>query len=99
MSLTNGTRLLPQTGNAGSALSASYQLVGGQDYYCSVQAVDTSFAGSPFAAGAVTGDEAARGTGGAGGAGPAVSAAAAVTEQEAGRVAPVATGSFRIGAN
>jgi hypothetical protein len=48
--LANGARLVPQIGNAGPGLSAFYQLAGGQIYYCSVQAVDTSFAGSPFAA-------------------------------------------------
>jgi hypothetical protein len=53
MTLTNGFRLLPAIGNAQSGTSADYdfsRLTPGRDYYWSVQAVDTSFAGSPFAA-------------------------------------------------
>jgi hypothetical protein len=49
-SLANGTRLVPQIGNAGPGLTALYGLAPGADYYWSVQAVDSSFAGSPFAA-------------------------------------------------
>jgi hypothetical protein len=48
--LASGTRLVPQIGNAGPGLTTFYALAPGQDYYWSVQAVDTSFAGSPFAA-------------------------------------------------
>jgi hypothetical protein len=50
LALSNGTRLVPATGNAGEI--TSYKLTGlthGQTYYWSVQAVDASFLGSPFA--------------------------------------------------
>ena len=53
MALTNGLRLLPARGNAQAGTYALYslpQLTSGRDYYWSVQAVDSSFAGSPFAA-------------------------------------------------
>jgi hypothetical protein len=46
MALTNGLRLLPALGNART--NAFYQLPAG-NYYWSVQAIDTGFAGSPFA--------------------------------------------------
>jgi hypothetical protein len=51
LALTDGTRLVPATGNTGER--TSYELTGlthGQTYYWSVQAVDASFLGSPFAA-------------------------------------------------
>jgi len=48
-SLASGIRLVPQIGNAGSDTTALYQLSPGWTYYWSVQAVDTAFAGSPFA--------------------------------------------------
>src|SRR5262249_10247772 len=48
--LANGTRLVPQMGNAGPGLNAFYLLPPSQAYYWSVQAVDPSLAGSPFAA-------------------------------------------------
>jgi hypothetical protein len=48
--LADGTRLVPQMGNAGPNLSAFYDLPAGFTYYWSVQAVDTSFGASPFAA-------------------------------------------------
>jgi len=50
LALPNGTRLLPQYGNAGER--TSYKLSGltpGTTYYWSAQAVDSGFAGSPFA--------------------------------------------------
>jgi hypothetical protein len=46
MALTNGLRLLPALGNART--NSFYKLPAG-NYYWSVQAIDTSFAGSPFA--------------------------------------------------
>ena len=48
MALTSGLRLLPALGNAQAGTNALMNLPSGQ-YYWSVQAVDTSFAGSPFA--------------------------------------------------
>ena len=48
MALTDGLRLLPALGNAQAGTNAVMNLPFGQ-YYWSVQAVDTSFAGSPFA--------------------------------------------------
>jgi hypothetical protein len=51
MALTNGLRLLPAMGNGQTGTNAFYdvsRLAPGQTYYWSVQAVDTSFAGSPF---------------------------------------------------
>jgi hypothetical protein len=48
--LTNGILLAPQMGAARGDSIAFHQLTPGQTYYWSVQAVDTSFAGSPFAA-------------------------------------------------
>ena len=53
MALTNGLRLLPALGNAQAGTNALYylpQLTPGRDYYWTVQAVDSSLAGSPFAA-------------------------------------------------
>ncbi len=53
MALTSGQRLLPALGNAQTGTSAFYdlsRLAPGSTYYWSVQALDTSFAGSPFAA-------------------------------------------------
>jgi hypothetical protein len=51
MALTDGLRLLPALGNAQTASNAFvFNVAPGRDYYWSVQAVDTSFAGSPFAA-------------------------------------------------
>lgn len=45
-----GWRRIPQRGNAGSRLTASYDnLVPGVRYYWSVQAIDNTFAGSAFA--------------------------------------------------
>jgi hypothetical protein len=49
MALTDGLRLLPVLGNAQAGTNAVMNLPFGR-YYWSVQAVDTSFAGSPFAA-------------------------------------------------
>jgi hypothetical protein len=52
MALTNGLRLLPALGDVQTGTNALYELsrlAPGQKYYWSVQAVDTSFAGSPFA--------------------------------------------------
>jgi hypothetical protein len=50
-SLTDGLRLLPALGNAQAGTNAFvFNVAPGRDYYWSVQAVDTSFAGSPFAA-------------------------------------------------
>jgi hypothetical protein len=48
MALTNGLRLLPALGNAQTGTNALCLLPPG-NYYWSVQALDTSFAGSPFA--------------------------------------------------
>jgi hypothetical protein len=48
MALTDGMRLLPALGNAQTGTDAVMNLPFGR-YYWSVQAVDTSFAGSPFA--------------------------------------------------
>src|SRR6185369_13823427 len=48
MALTDGLRLLPVVGNAQAGTNAVMNLPFGR-YYWSVQAVDTSFAGSPFA--------------------------------------------------
>ena len=48
MALTNGLRLLSALGNAQTGTNALYLLPPG-NYYWSVQALDTSFAGSPFA--------------------------------------------------
>ncbi len=51
MALTDGLRLLPVLGNAQAGTNAFVlNLAPGRDYYWSVQAVDTGFAGSPFAA-------------------------------------------------
>jgi hypothetical protein len=51
MALTDGLRLLPALGNAQAGTNAFvFNVAPGRDYYWSVQAVDTSFAGSPFAA-------------------------------------------------
>jgi len=51
MALTDGLRLLPALGNAQTGTNAFVVNVApGRDYHWSVQAVDTSFAGSPFAA-------------------------------------------------
>jgi hypothetical protein len=50
-SLTHGFRLVPASGNAGHVLTARVEnLKPGTNYFWSVQAVDTAFAGSPFAA-------------------------------------------------
>jgi hypothetical protein len=48
MALTDGLRLLPALGNAQTGTDAVMNLPFGR-YYWSVQAVDSSFAGSPFA--------------------------------------------------
>jgi len=48
--LSNGVLRVPQMGNARNGLATFNQLTPGQTYYWSVQAVDPSFAGSPFAA-------------------------------------------------
>jgi hypothetical protein len=45
---TNGYRRLPQLGNANHGLTASLKVTCGV-YYWSVQAIDTAWAGSPFA--------------------------------------------------
>lgn len=50
MALGSGWRLLPQIGNAQSGLTARFHLPFGPVYYWSVQAVDSAFAGSSFAA-------------------------------------------------
>jgi hypothetical protein len=50
MALTGGLRLVPALGNTQTRTNARYQLPPGQTYYWSVQALDTSFAASPFAA-------------------------------------------------
>jgi hypothetical protein len=49
MALTNGLRLLPALGNAQTGTNALVFLRPGRTYYWSVQALDSSFAGSPFA--------------------------------------------------
>ena len=50
MSAPNGYRLVPKPGNAGwLTRKVIYGLTRGQTYYWSVQAVDNSYAGSPFA--------------------------------------------------
>jgi hypothetical protein len=49
-SLTSGKLLVPQMGSARNGSAAFHQLTLGQTYYWSVQAVDSGFAGSPFAA-------------------------------------------------
>jgi uncharacterized repeat protein (TIGR01451 family) len=46
----NGVRTVPGTGNAGERVSARLVVTTPGAYYWSVQSVDTSFAGSPFAA-------------------------------------------------
>lgn len=48
--LPNGRLLVPQMGTARNGLATFHQLTAGQTYYWSVQAVDTGFRGSPFAA-------------------------------------------------
>lgn len=48
--LPNGRLLVPQMGTARNGLATFHQLTTGQTYYWSVQAVDTGFRGSPFAA-------------------------------------------------
>ena len=48
--LTNGVLLVPQMGNVRNGSATFNQLTPGRTYYWSVLAVDTSFAGSPFAA-------------------------------------------------
>jgi len=48
--LPSGTLLVPRTGSARSGSAVFHQLEPGRTYYWSVQAVDSSFAGSPFAA-------------------------------------------------
>ena len=50
MAATTGLRRLPQLGNVQAGSFQTLTLPAGQRYYWSVQAVDTSFAGSPFAA-------------------------------------------------
>jgi len=50
MSLPNGTRLLPQLGNAQARTFLKFAYTPGVAYYWSVQAIDTAFAGSPFSA-------------------------------------------------
>src|SRR3989304_1572136 len=47
--LTNGLRLLPAMGNAQHGLTATLTGLAEGTYYWSVQAVDHTFAGSPFA--------------------------------------------------
>ncbi|HUU92785.1 MAG TPA: FG-GAP-like repeat-containing protein, partial [Phycisphaerae bacterium] len=47
--LTTGLRLLPATGNAGHRLSWTLKGLAPDTYYWSVQAIDTAFAGSPWA--------------------------------------------------
>ncbi len=49
MSGPNGFRRLPKFGNQGARLSATFAYTLGTAYYWSVQAIDSSFAGSPFA--------------------------------------------------
>jgi hypothetical protein len=47
---TTGYRTIPAIGNAGSILTKTLNnLQPGTTYYWSVQAIDTAFAGSPFA--------------------------------------------------
>ncbi|MFO1475367.1 MAG: FG-GAP-like repeat-containing protein [Verrucomicrobiota bacterium] len=48
--VATGWRLLPQRGNAGERLFAIFNLPPGTNYYWSVQAVDSAYAGGPFAA-------------------------------------------------
>ena len=48
-SAANGFRLLPQRGNAEHRLFSTVVGLKGRIYYWSVQAVDTAFAGGPFA--------------------------------------------------
>jgi hypothetical protein len=48
MAASTGYRRLPRWGNAGTSLSAIIPILFGQTNYCSVQAVDTAFAGSTF---------------------------------------------------
>jgi hypothetical protein len=50
MSLSDGRRLVPQLGNVQHGPPAIFLPQPGQTYYWSVQAVDSSFAGSPFSA-------------------------------------------------
>jgi hypothetical protein len=50
MAGANGFRRVPQLGNANAGTSASFNYVLGKPYYWSVQAVDTAWAGSAFAA-------------------------------------------------
>jgi hypothetical protein len=47
--LPNGKLLVPQMGLARNGSAVLHQLKPGQTYYWSVQAVDSAFAGSPFA--------------------------------------------------
>ena len=49
LSLANGTRLVPKDGNVGERTSYGITGLAGGTYYWSVQAVDSGFAGSPFA--------------------------------------------------
>jgi len=49
MAATTGLRRLPQLGNVQTGSFRTLTLPAGQHYYWSVQAVDTAFAGSPFA--------------------------------------------------
>ena len=51
MSLTNGSRLVPISGNVGTDTSWILRGLAPRTYYWSVQAIDNSFAGSPFASG------------------------------------------------
>src|SRR5262245_54296717 len=48
--LPNGELLTPQMGRARDGSAVFHQLRPGQIYYWSVQAVDSAFTGSPFAA-------------------------------------------------
>jgi len=50
MAAANGLRRVPRLGNANAGTSASFNYVLGKPYYWSVQAVDTAWAGSAFAA-------------------------------------------------
>ncbi len=50
LALGNGTVLMDVPGNAGSQRSFTLSLLPGRNYYWSVQAVDSDFGGSPFAA-------------------------------------------------
>lgn len=49
MSSSSGLRRLPQMGNAGERLFARFNAALATTYYWSVQAIDTAFAGGPFA--------------------------------------------------